>query len=297
MTRGFVTIATGKEQYYRIARNLLWSYRYFSKDPVPFALICDRENEYTKEFDRIILMEHPAKSYLDKLELPRLIPYDETIFVDADTLAYRDLNDFWAAFEDATDFSVFGFDYPADYDGPVDPWFRKQDVAEYGERISSIPEFIGGVYYLRRTLPDTFYETSQRILKNYYRYKFRQFEDPCDEAVYALTMAVQGCRTAGEKSPACCFYPHAVRFRADIRKGSTWYDNRYYPDRKPESGAYSVHWGTGNTWSPVYRIEEYKIRRMRKGHIPSDAEVFFVSLYYRLRKKAGGILRHAGLRK
>ena len=47
MTRGFVTIATGDEQYYRIAANLLRSYRFFSASPMPFALICDRENEYS----------------------------------------------------------------------------------------------------------------------------------------------------------------------------------------------------------------------------------------------------------
>ena len=48
MTRGFVTIATGSENYYRIARNLLRSYRLFTASPMPFALICDKENEYTE---------------------------------------------------------------------------------------------------------------------------------------------------------------------------------------------------------------------------------------------------------
>ena len=50
--RGFVTIATGNESYYRIARNLLRSYRMNSSRPLPFALIADRENQYTKEFDQ-----------------------------------------------------------------------------------------------------------------------------------------------------------------------------------------------------------------------------------------------------
>ena len=45
--KGFVTIATGQERYYKLARNLLHSYRLFAKDPFPFAIISDRENEYT----------------------------------------------------------------------------------------------------------------------------------------------------------------------------------------------------------------------------------------------------------
>lgn len=98
MTRGFVTIATGDEWYYRIAVNLLRSYRLFSAKPLPFAIICDRTLPCTSEFDQVILIDRPFRSYLDKLHLPRLIPFDETIFIDADCLAFRDLNDFGVAF-------------------------------------------------------------------------------------------------------------------------------------------------------------------------------------------------------
>ena len=54
--KGFVTIATGQERYYKLARNLLHSYRLFAKDPFPFAIISDRENEYTSEFDKVIVI-------------------------------------------------------------------------------------------------------------------------------------------------------------------------------------------------------------------------------------------------
>ena len=55
MTHGFITIATGDAQYYKIAVNLLHSYRWFSKAPVPFAILADQENEYTAEFDTAII--------------------------------------------------------------------------------------------------------------------------------------------------------------------------------------------------------------------------------------------------
>lgn len=55
--KGFVTVATGSEKYYKLAANLLCSYRKQGQGEYPFALICDRENEYTKAFDDIVLTE------------------------------------------------------------------------------------------------------------------------------------------------------------------------------------------------------------------------------------------------
>ena len=66
MTRGFITIATGKELYYQLAQNLLKSYRLYSRNPMPFAILCDRENTYTEQFDQTVILEHPLNSFWDK---------------------------------------------------------------------------------------------------------------------------------------------------------------------------------------------------------------------------------------
>ena len=92
-TKGFLTIATGREEYYRIASNLLRSYRMFCKTPLPFAILADKENTYTEGFDDVIIFpERANNSYLDKLSLGEYLPYDINIFIDADCLAYGDLN-------------------------------------------------------------------------------------------------------------------------------------------------------------------------------------------------------------
>ena len=245
MTRGFITIATGNEKYYRIAANLLHSYRLFSANPMPFALICDRECEYSKYFDQTILLDAPWRSYLDKLYLPDLIPYDETIFLDADSLAYRDLNDFWIAFENSTDFSAFGTDYPANY--PY-AWFKLEDTCEFSDTIESIPDFIGGVYFLRkgphlRALA----ETCQYVLKNYHHFKFRQFTEPADEPIYALAMSIHGDTTVGEHSML-------------------------------QHNAYMVHWGTGNTYKPVYLLEEYRLNCLLNGKTPRKITILLAGI-------------------
>lgn len=59
MTRGFITIATGSDLYFQLAKNLLFSYKLFCDAPMPFAILCDKENEYTALFDEVILFQKP----------------------------------------------------------------------------------------------------------------------------------------------------------------------------------------------------------------------------------------------
>ena len=98
--RGFVTIATGKTHYYRIAKNLLDSYRVNASGAFPFAIICDRENEYTAAFDKVVMLDNPTHSYMDKLRLFDCLPWEETIFIDADCLVYGDIDRWWKLFEE-----------------------------------------------------------------------------------------------------------------------------------------------------------------------------------------------------
>lgn len=132
--KGFVTIATGQERYYKLARNLLHSYRLFAKDPFPFAIISDRENEYTSEFDKVIVISDASNSYNDKLKLFRELPFEETIFIDADSLAYGDLNTWWDIFCDAGDFSLFGYAWRDLNCGRG--WFIPSGMKQYGTDIS-----------------------------------------------------------------------------------------------------------------------------------------------------------------
>ncbi len=258
MTRGFVTIATGRKRYYIIAANLLASYRHFSASPLPFAIICDAENDYTKLFDDIVLLDNPHRSYLDKLVLPRLAPYDETIFIDADCLAYRDLNDYWNYFEQAADFTAFGTTHPADF--PY-AWFKKNDVDEYADRIEFVPDFIGGVYFIRKDATlNAFSDTCTHILENYHRYTFRQFSQPADEPIFALAMAVHGFKPVDKAQAPICFFPHETSFTSDITTGQVRYTSKYESDCGERRWAYMVHWGSGNTSKPPYITEAARLK-------------------------------------
>ena len=65
--RGFITLAVGEQKYYELARNLLKSYKFHTKDPMPFAIVCDRENEITRLFDIAVILENSSYSYMDKM--------------------------------------------------------------------------------------------------------------------------------------------------------------------------------------------------------------------------------------
>ena len=263
MTRGFVTIATGKENYYRIAAALLRSYRHFSARPEPFAILCETTNRYTDLFDRAVLLKDPVRTYADKLSLPEHLPFDENIFIDADCLAYRDLNDFWTVFDGADDFSAFGRNYPLDYRYG---WFRREDTGIWRDRVTYIPDFIGGVYFLRKTdALREFYRIAREIEATYGEYVFRQFTKVADEPVFALAMSVCGFRTMDARSPDVCFYPHATYFESDIAAGTVEYESMYTPERGRISGPYMVHWGSGNTKRLPYLLEEYRLDRVCSG--------------------------------
>lgn len=278
MTRGFVTIATGSRHYYAIAANLLASYRLFAKDPLPFALICDRNNEYTDLFDDVVLLENPKRSYLDKLALPEYAPYDETIFIDADCLAYRDLNDFWDLFRDSGDFTAFGVSYPTTYEYA---WFKQGDVGEYGQALDFIPDFIGGVYYIRKTEKlREFDETCSSILARYSDFVFRQFSKPADEPIFALAMAIHGFQPVDRELAPICFYPHATSFSADMPRGEVRYVSRYEPEHDPSNLAYLIHWVSGITYRPVYLHEVVQLRRILNNGAVRASAAYAISIPY-----------------
>ncbi len=258
MSRGFVTIATGKTHYYKIAANLLASYRLHASSACPFAIICDRENEYTAAFDKLVRMENPAHSYLDKLRLFDCLPWDETIFIDADCLVYGNIDRWWELFEEnGSDFSVFGWAYE---DLKTDKgWFRTEGMGEFQSQIHYVPSFSGGVYYLRRT------ETCKRVFEiakyaaaHYRDYPFAIFQDPADEPVIALGMAVTDCRPVDCRDVGLYTYRRLMRADIDVPQAEWLRDGAWEPIQL-------IHWGNFGTMKAFYLFEAAKARRSLSG--------------------------------
>lgn len=255
---GFFTVATGDEQYYRIAENLLHSYRYFSKDPLPFAILADRENAYTKDFDRVILLEHPTNSYLDKLALFDYLPFEISIFVDADCLAYGDLNELLNYFQSADDFSCFGRVLPLE---DKTGWFNYEDLGDLQSRVSYCVGLHGGIYYIRKSdRSRSVFETAKQIVKDYDKYHFKgRFSTPGDEPILALSMALNGCRPVPHDTRGiCCYWEHEGRMDLSVSKGRAYIQDQ-------DKCTLLVHWGTRFTRQYLYQKQVAELDLLRSG--------------------------------
>lgn len=271
MTRGFITIATGSGLYYEFAKNLVQSYRLRTGKPYPFAIMCDRENAYTALFDDVVVFQKTERAFFDKFELLKLAPYDETIFIDADCLAYGDLNDFWDYFENAPDFTACGTNYPIDGEAGL---FRLDEIGEYKDRVHWKPDIHGGLYFIRKGAAcDAIYDDCQYIIKHYNQFRWPDFCAPfADEPVLCLAMAANGCR-AMEADPCNYGIPWEAgsTLNCDMFTGRCSYGTEWHPVIE---GGRMIHWSTRYCKKPLYRFEAEKLNLLVKyGYRPGVDEI------------------------
>ena len=278
MTRGFITIATGNEKYYRLARNLLQSYKLFCDNPLPFAIMCDRENEVTALFDQVVLLEHPLNAFWDKFELLVRAPFDETIFIDADCLAYADLNQYWDYFAQADDFTGCGTNYPIDSEKGL---FQDGQLGKYNGRAHWKPDIHGGLYFIRKgAVCDGIYRDCQYITQHSGEFHWPDFCAPnADEPVLCLAMAVNGCH-AIDAEPSNYGIPWEVtEMDVDLFTGKCVYATEWHP--RVAQGR-MIHWSVRYCSKPLYIFEVEKLNLMLQHHLRPGPEPLPLSFRERL---------------
>ncbi len=255
MTKGFITVATGKEQYYKMAVNLLHSYRHHCPRPLPFAILAEEENQYTREFDDVRILPQATCSYLDKLELFDNLPYDVNIFLDADCLVYRDINRLFDIFAKKDDFCCFGRVLPLD---DKTGWFNYEDIGPLQEKVSYIVGLHGGIYYMRRNERcRKVFQDAKAFVENYEQYRFKGHFKLGDEPLFALSMAVNGCRPIPfVPSVMVCYWEHEGQMQLSMEDGRAWC-------RAEETCVDLVHWGTRFTESLLYQKQIAVLEHLR----------------------------------
>lgn len=259
--RGFITIATGSEHYYKLARQLLRSCRQCCKEVIPFAIICDCENEYTSEFDKVVVIDQPHRSYLDKLQMHQYSPFEETIFIDADSLVISDPAVLWDDFSNASPVSCYGKLYSI---GSKGGWFQHEKTGRWKERIKYQIGLHGGIYYFRKGIESKrVFETAIQLIPEYDKYDFKGFLKPADEPLIALSMAIHNCLPT-EKEGQLAFV-HALYRRLSLdKKGNLMLDNS-------PSNAIVCHFATKNTYCFMYSFMSEMVDIRHKD--PSDSSV------------------------
>lgn len=263
--RGFVTIATGAEQYYQMAFELLRSYREQCVDDTPFAIICDRETPETAAFDHAVVCHELRGSYLDKLAMYSLSPYEETIFLDADALILADPSSLWQDFQNMGDFSCYGTALPLD---SRDGWFYPEELEEFQGKIKFGVQMHGGLYYFRKTdIGNRIFSQAKYFAEHYSEFRFAHFNKPADEPVFALAMALAGCKPCPVRN-RITFYP-SYEGRLQITPAG-----QLLMDRKPYETVV-LHFAAANTRRFLYQY----LLRLRDDKVGAKAE------YWKLRLK------------
>lgn len=282
MTRGMITIATGKPHYYMLAANLLLSYRKFSKNPMPFAIIAEEENEYTALFDDVIITTEATRSFMDKILLLKLSPYDENIFFDADSLAYGDLNEYWDFFEGATDFSSLGENFPVEQPGGA--WYDVDGIGKYGPLLPYKTRVHMGVCFIRNSSETLkMYETILDIQNNKEQVHFHTNPRSIDEGFIGIAMPMHGFLAIEEKPHMMAAQPCLKWLKADLLRQQLSYGTNW--GKEVDQGIL-IHWGTSQTYRALYRFNaeclHYMIRRERSRPTLLDKLLYDWKLRYGL---------------
>ncbi len=214
--RGFVTMATGDEKYYKYAHNLLYSYRLHNKE-LPFGIICDRENEYTKDYDDVVIIKNPTFTYSDKFRVFVDSPYEETVFIESDCLVYRNLDEMFQLLSQGDDFTAFGVN-----DDNIKVWFSKPEQLRdtFGDMFDSIPVFNPGYFFVRKSPLTKKIYTDTAFVADWLKEshpddgKISLFTKGMlrDDVVFSMVMKRNSCRCVAHPSVGkCIYYPNTKR--------------------------------------------------------------------------------------
>lgn len=214
INRGFFTLATGDEKYYKFANNLLHSYRLHNSD-YPFAILCDRHNKYTKDFDQVIILDNVKKNYLDKFRILKDAPFYESIFIEPDCLIYRDISCFFDLLAKDSDLSSFGWN-----NGNLSEWFNNPEkiISVYGDKITTIPVFCPGYMFVRKTekvktIFNDLLEIAEWITENYLDTNPQLLGRGVlrDDPIFFIAMRINNCVCAEKPSIGKCIYLPRVK--------------------------------------------------------------------------------------
>lgn len=257
MAKGFITMAAG-DAYCRLAEHLYMSYKLFSGCEYPFYVITDKEGEerLSKLFDGVIVIDL-QRNTVDKLMFLKETPFDETIFIDADSSVVNDLNYVFDLFEkNGSDISAISRTVPLK-DGEDGVQFSASAAKELGIT-QDFPKFNGGVYYYRKS------EAAQECidfmfrdaLPNYHHYGLLTDKTlvKYDEPIFIISMLKYGMKTLPvESNIMFLLFEKHDKVRWDMNKRVC-----FYPWDGMIVSPLIIHWKFGGT--ETFQYEKYDAR-------------------------------------
>jgi hypothetical protein len=259
-SRGILTLAFGKPKFIEMAKALAWSLNLHAP-AIPRAIVTDSDDaELAALFQqRIEYRPQYGSNLRQKMYIDQYSPFDETLFIDSDSLVVRALDSFWTAFE-SVPFGTSGDRLlrAGETDAFLDVDFVLQ---RFG--FDSLPKFNGGIYYFKRNDESAaLFATARELMSKSAEFKFKEFRNdgPNDEALYSVAMAIHGLKlidmgNAGMWTPIDAQSP----LKVDIPRGICTFTKKgrqVTPD--------IIHFA-GSTGSFVYLRECSKLKSLAHG--------------------------------
>ena len=172
MSKGILTIATGKAKYINMAIALAKSLR-INSPGWPIALVTDQQDpKFSNYFDHVVYNANSPSGFVQKTLIYDLSPFEETLFIDCDCLIYKDLS-------------------------PLFSYLQQQEVSAIGIKVHSgnwihpnveellekegLPYLImhnGGIYYFRKSdLASKVFARAKDYLVRYDEIGFNKLRD------------------------------------------------------------------------------------------------------------------------
>jgi hypothetical protein len=193
-SRGILTLAFGKPKFIDMAKALAWSLN-LNAPEIPRAIVTDSDDpELARLFQqRIEYRPQYGSNLRQKMYIDQYSPFDETLFIDSDSLVVRSLDSFWSAFA-AVPFGTSG-----------DRWLRAGETDAFLDvgfilrrfGFDRLPKFNGGIYYFKRNQESAaLFATARDLMAKSTEFKFKEFRNdgPNDEALYSVAMAIHGLK-------------------------------------------------------------------------------------------------------
>lgn len=259
MTRGLLVLAMGPRQYLRQAVGLLTSVRRWSPGERVAVVTDDVPAARRYGFDDVVPLDPTSgPPFAQKLHASHYSPYDETLFVDADSLAYRPLNAIWAAMSSGADVTVQA--------RLITQPFWCVDVTrlptEY--RLERYLEFNGGLLYWRRgTAADETFAEARKLFARYDELGLRRFGTQAgDEPPMSLALARRYGEDAARSATDGMWTPAGLvgPLRLDVLQGVAEF-GKYHVVVHPAL----VHFAGPGGEMTIYRRELIALTLTRRG--------------------------------
>jgi hypothetical protein len=272
---GIITIAAGEKRYTDMAKMLAISL--IKTNPyIKRAIVSDADEQELEGLYDIFIPYN--KSYgtglRQKLNLDKYSPFEETLFIDADCLVVKPLQQMLDVCRKHP-FVVFG--------GQINKGEWYMDVAAMCRHFNlpSIPLFNGGTYYFNnKTIAQNIYGTARRLANSYETLGFIKINSSInEEPLVAVAMALNNIdavddKGIGMRTPIGINGPLNV----NVFKEECYFDKEdemVYPAILHFAGSYSVAFH--------YRRETARLKLLHKlSFLNSSLVSFWVGLYFNM---------------